>query len=238
MQEKILDKIEDIVLCDPEAFARRAAVHTMIELSDIDPRRSTVVISKLTNDMDWEVKMAALGFWEKEVSSKLFKCSNLPSYAVDVEDQNGVKRKADEKEKDLKSLQQMCDCRCANALMIYVTDPDKKVKLKACQLLNLVKENALDNIEPKKLKEDLTKSNGDTGHAATIQINLHNSLTVDFFVQWLKEQDLTKLEIEASRSIDEYADNPGSLLEDILLSVGVDNSVEGEEDNAASVDCY
>jgi len=263
IQNDVVEKVTAIIQNDTEAFARRAAIDLLAKLwrqDLVDSTRSHDIEKVMQNaiyDFDWEVKLRVLTFWE-QVQGALGPQPVKP---------DGTKRGHD----DITSvLQPLCDCGGLTVLLEAFDDYDKAVQKKACVMLRTLKTSyALNDIEP--IPEDAKYSKTDTIEDADAvcqeavsqtmcdtvavcgqdSVNEHGvskttkkvaSRDVAEFIRWLSSVDLDSVCVHADQSIDGYADNPQSLVDDLLTSlerIEHMTDTDGEESGEENViDCY
>ena len=263
IQNDVMEKVTDIIQNDTEAFARRAAIDLLVKLWThdlVDSTRSHDIEKVMQNaiyDFDWEVKLRVLAFWEQVQGA-------LGPQPVK---RDGMKRGHDDV---INVLQPLCDCGGLTVLLEAFDDYDKAVQKKACVMLKTLKTScALNDIEP--IPEDAKYSKTDTIEDAdavcqeavsetmcdTVDICGQDSVNehgvsettkkvagrdVAEFIRWLRSVDLDRVCDRADQSVDGYADNPESLVDDLLTSLDrIEHmtDTEGEESGEENViDCY
>ena len=212
-------------------------------------------------DFDWEVKMRVLNFWDR-VPFRL----EMQSRKREIE---AWKRKRDSTRLDSPEesidgvLQEICDRGGLAVLMEAFNDYDKPVQKKACMMLKNLKVEYVDETihtdsgcsddndaacrEMKSSSEcravEMSSQDVDTTTNDDTRVRkVADGRDVSEFVRWLRAVDLDSVCVSVDQSTDRYADNPESLVDDLLTSlerIEHMTDTEGEESGEENViDCY
>lgn len=244
LQDDIFSQVHRVVTQDTEAFARRAAMKLLLSWHqrDLLPARSQDIMKVMRDaihDLDWEVKLIVLDYWEiivtETLNSGLEKDRDVPSYAASVVVHQPT---SDSGPSLTDNLTTLCQCGCADLLLAATEDCDRVVQLKALEILKHIhtvtsKHNFDDLKMDRSSDSQNTKQNGQQcSEDAT-------SLTTKDFLSRLSSLDFRTLLAEAEKSTDPYACNPETLLDDIIASM-VRSHDEGsnDDDDAFAIDCY
>lgn len=240
---------------DTEAFARRAALGTIcdwVHMNQFSTDHAHIydTLCILIKDMDWQVKLKVLNFWENQYNQLKINIENskadTPSYAVELSIENN-KRKIENHDTDCKALidklQEFGKKGGLYVILMGSQDYDQSVQHQACKLLESVKhlceESGVDlpgcsHPKRKMLSKNIEPVNMDTTSSdiPTSKLDIKQDIGVLDFLENVENIDLKKMLDLTSQSIDEYQRNPEMLLQDILISLKPNE----DEDNA--IDCY
>lgn len=229
---------------DMEAFARRASVNALAQMTyncnGSTPglfEGHTEEIHKLMTssiyDLDWQVKIEALKFWEKFVEKHLISFDDGPNMMATDATQDFTKKRKLEDDANLvkEKVEILSKCGLVEVLFVAKEDCDKLVQQKALEMLKVLKaifgkSGNCEQCETKISKFELEINTG-------ISLNYFK----ENFLHILEDMDTDKLLENASKSTDSYENNLESLVDDILISMDA-NIDEDVDSNSASVDCY
>ena len=259
-QAEIVQKLITILQKDTEAFPRRCVIKLLTKWLQADTLSNhTKMIQSAVNDaihdLDWEVKLSVLQFWQQVISDKLTDGScSVPAYAAGL----SVANKRVEHKDGMALLEEICEMGGWKCLLVGIRDYDQSVRHKACSILVEVKFHCKqvilsnqDSTEPPRKQHCPSLAaarNFNVVTDLTIPDSIHaspkmneqsdvwdqdtlNIATTGQFLHFLESVNLDRLAAETSESTDDYVRNPMSLLDDILISLGKD-----DDENA--VDCY
>ena len=212
------------------------------------------VMRDTINDFDWEVKMLVLNFWDR-ILARL--------------ETGSLKRDSTEQQCTDAVLQAMCDKGALVVLLEAFDDYDKPVQKKACVMLKSLKVKyvgeAIDGDTRSRATDGVVDDNDATdqemvspSERGTVQMSPQDVDTstndgttvtkvaaghdVSEFNRWLRTIDLDSVCVTIDQSTDRYADNPESLVDDLLTSlerIEHMTDTEGEESGEENViDCY
>ena len=228
---------------DTSEFPRRSAVRILhgwyksgILAEDWPKVTSQLPVTSL--DADWEVKLEVLQFWESILKNH---CSELESQEKCGEDLNSEGHlynntsftsceEIQERNKDLSGNQKMSlfrfivDYKLCDSLTLGFNDPERTVKLKACQMakniLKLLSESHF--LQEDQFGDSYDKDFGDKFYE---------------FINMIKNMDLDVIILECNKSTDEYCREPESLLDDVIASLQMAAHPD-EDDQNVIIDCY
>ena len=221
-------------------------------------------------DFDWEVKMRVLNFWDKvplrlEIQSrKRYVRLEMQSRKHDSARLETCSLKCDSPEQSIDGvLQEICDRGGLVVLMEAFNDYDKPVQKKACMVLKNLKVEYVDETihTDSGCSDDndaACREMGSTSECRAVEMSSQDVDTttnddtrvrkvadgrdVSEFVRWLRAVDLDSVCVTIDQSTDRYADNPESLVDDLLTSlerIEHMTDTEGEESGEENViDCY
>ncbi|XP_013393268.1 BRCA1-associated ATM activator 1-like [Lingula anatina] len=219
--DAVVQDVLSLLETDSEAFPRRAAVQVLSSWYSIAPEttQAVILVSMTTaiKDFDWEVQVLVLAFWES-VFTKCFQNVDTPAYAVVAPSQSKQRKR----EFSLEARELDIMNRCCEILLFAVKDCDRKVCEKAAKMIA--------EIMPELQSKCQNIADGTysvvEGECKKDKVNcLMES------VKELRTVDVPEILHEKSQSSDGYAENPFSILDDILASCE-------EPDEGAVIDCY
>ena len=217
LQEDVFSQVQEVVCQDTEAFARRAGMKLLLSWhrGDVMPSKSNdirKVMIQGIHDLDWEVKLTVLDYWEAFVKDAL-QMEAVPESAAGVVPSSSSCQS--------EALRTICQCGCSQVLLDATVDCDRAVQAKGLGILKQIHSCSSNSALTPGGKSDIS--------------------TVEGFMCRLSAMDFDTLLREAKSSTDQYVSNPEALLDDILASMAPverQHHETDEEADALAVDCY
>lgn len=246
--DDILHDFIQVLRTDTEAFPRRAAAKFLLETHKKNLLTSSqksliykTIIDVLDSDLDWEVKIAALSFWENVISTEFDSQTVCPAYAIDLPVFSRNRCQACKVCSLLKKFRALSKLGCIDSLLTAFNDCDHSVCEKAAQVLSkLLFSNEDDEdfvIKLTCLKDKATENEGNLFNCCTgscCEDDKQESLKDEgfAFLKRLSGVNFRKDLNKCKTGCDLYTQNPLSLIEDILADC------EENENEDKIVDCY
>ena len=248
LQEDVLKDFIQVLQTDTEAFPRRAAAKFLLEAYKknlLSPSQKSFVYKTFVNvvnsDLDWEVKILAVSFWENVISTEVVSEMPHPAYAIGLPVFSRNQCQACKICSLLKKFEILSQLGCMDSLLTAYRDCDHSVREKASEVLSkLVFSDQQDQdfiVKRTCRKSEIAKEGADLFNCCTGDCcknhNRDSSKHVgSAILKTLTEVNLKKNLNESETYCDLYTQNPLLLIEDILADS------EENEDEDKIIDCY
>ena len=226
-----------VILEDSEGFARRAALEVICSWSEkpaFSPQQAQIgaIINSSIHDLDWEVKLLVLKYWEEQLERLTSPQPSVPDNATGLNPDGSA-------ESSLEALKGLGESGCYKTIATAFQDHDPSVQHKAYAITDKLCSNLKEQSQYDILSSDVNSDNDTSGEPlakrkcpdSTSSKCVSGPHSLSEFLYLVEGLDLNRCLKESAQSTDEYQRNPLTLLDDILTSLR-----QNSEDNA--IDCY